>query len=414
MKPKTILSFLVLLISLSLAQSLQTVHADTAYDVNTPVKKKYKRALVVAGGGFQTAIFLGIIEGALKSPNPPDVIVATCGGSVAAAITNAFPNVEDRRKFLVEDYYESFRDVKLENNGFRYLIKSFFRVLGAAKSGVKEKIPPIFEDYMVNIPIDPKIMPKLNIPFNPQGIPIIIIAGELDPEFGPDHVGELRRGRKLVTQTFFTDPMTATLLEGFESPVAYPESTVRKETKTIIDKTLVQASRASISDFYGTSLQNIDGTFYVTGATDLYAIEVGEYVADEVIMTYKRPFPKMFQKAMKSVFRYDSNKRLKEVNAKDAAYWIDITDTNTTLAKEEFGPAINWLTWKVNLRMAKTFEEYDARVTKLWNYGEERAWEALNFSVRNWKCHVRERNKGNTDFNHPSVKSEPCPVKKQK
>src|SRR4051812_2247043 len=69
---------------------------------------KYKRAMVFSGGGFQTAMFLGMLEGVESLGVHPDVFVASCGGSLAAAIAHVYPDSGDRRKLLESEEFHDF------------------------------------------------------------------------------------------------------------------------------------------------------------------------------------------------------------------------------------------------------------------------------------------------------------------
>jgi hypothetical protein len=219
-------------------------------------------------------------------------------------------------------------------------------------------------------------------------------------------MGMLRNGKKIVKQTFFTDPHSAEILKGFRSPLATKKNTIAFETQTITDVSLFQAARASISDFYGTTPMLINGKYYITGATDLYPIEAARKLADEVIMVYKRPFNALFQVAMQGIFRYDNNQRLRDVNSQYADYWIDITDTNL-MEKTEIGPKISKYFTRIDLDIPKTYQEYVNRFQILFNYGKVRALEGLSKTKKNDKCHIRQKTKDNTDLSKDT-----CPRKK--
>src|SRR4051794_34557702 len=69
---------------------------------------KYKTALTFSGGGFQTAMFLGMLEGVENQGVHPDVLVSTCGGALAAAIAHVYPHSSDRKKLIESEEFHQF------------------------------------------------------------------------------------------------------------------------------------------------------------------------------------------------------------------------------------------------------------------------------------------------------------------
>jgi len=61
-------------------------------DAGPKAPKRFKRALIIAGGGITPAVGLGVIAGVEEKGWKPDVVLTTCGASMAAAIYNAFNN----------------------------------------------------------------------------------------------------------------------------------------------------------------------------------------------------------------------------------------------------------------------------------------------------------------------------------
>ncbi|MGZ3743093.1 MAG: hypothetical protein ACXWRA_04460, partial [Pseudobdellovibrionaceae bacterium] len=51
--------------------------------------KPFKRVLVISGGGLNPGLALGIIAGVQEKGWRPDLIIATCGAGLGAAINNS-------------------------------------------------------------------------------------------------------------------------------------------------------------------------------------------------------------------------------------------------------------------------------------------------------------------------------------
>jgi len=69
--------------------------------------EKYSTALVFSGGGPNVPMFLGILEGLESQGVRPDVIIGTCGGSIATALVRAIPDPEQRRKYVKSDEFRT-------------------------------------------------------------------------------------------------------------------------------------------------------------------------------------------------------------------------------------------------------------------------------------------------------------------
>jgi predicted acylesterase/phospholipase RssA len=59
--------------------------------------QKYERCMVLAGGGFRFAYYLGMHAAAVETGNKPDLLLASCGGAIAAAVIQALPDDRQRK-----------------------------------------------------------------------------------------------------------------------------------------------------------------------------------------------------------------------------------------------------------------------------------------------------------------------------
>lgn len=62
-------------------------------------KKPYPTVAVFSGGGTRYALYLGMYAAMQHYGVKPDLLIAACGGSIAANIINSFATDEQRKAF---------------------------------------------------------------------------------------------------------------------------------------------------------------------------------------------------------------------------------------------------------------------------------------------------------------------------
>ena len=70
-------------------------------------QSKKKVAMVFDGGGFRTAMFLGMLKGAEETGHTPDIIIGTCGGSIPAAIAHSIVGSDRQLEFVQSKPFHS-------------------------------------------------------------------------------------------------------------------------------------------------------------------------------------------------------------------------------------------------------------------------------------------------------------------
>jgi hypothetical protein len=72
------------------------IHARAACGMVRPMTqesyKPYKRCMVMGGGGFRFGIYIGMYAALRQAGKAPDVLLASCGGAIAAAIIHNLPD----------------------------------------------------------------------------------------------------------------------------------------------------------------------------------------------------------------------------------------------------------------------------------------------------------------------------------
>ena len=85
-------------------------------------KKPYPTVAVFSGGGTRYALYLGMYAAMQHYDVKPDLLIATCGGSIAANIINSFATDEQRKAFIQsEELYRFVQNTRMTR--FKMLYK---------------------------------------------------------------------------------------------------------------------------------------------------------------------------------------------------------------------------------------------------------------------------------------------------
>jgi len=340
--------------------------------MSTP-PQPYQRCMVMAGGGFRFGIYLGMFEALRQAGRAPDVILASCGGAIAATIIRNLPDDAARRAWLTSpDMYRfwcglrSTPRAKLAGT----LLRAARRRLSPSPAPL---VPDLFGDYLFELP------PQLPFPPEPARptVDVAILGGRL--LFGPEQVGQPRAGRKLYAETVFCGERAAALLAGMDSPLSDPRwgrHAVARELLTDGSVPVAAAARISISDMLYFRSQRHGAHEYIGGVVDLFPVEIARRLASEVVLEFKEAFEQMFSiPAWRSVLGLDGNARLRYANSQLADMRIDSSDVSAALPS----PLLQKLDWRRNrieLAMTPDHASFVELMDAQWRYGYERAMEA--------------------------------------
>lgn len=333
--------------------------------------KKFKRALVIAGGGITPGIGLGIIAGAREQGWEPDVIITTCGAALAAAIENAYHNSPDSLKFAKSvKFFDALSLVKLET-------KNAIKLRGVLSAYENlDLVPPVFDPRTV-LSVDQNLtgfLPASRFDTPQVGPRVVIVAAKA--QFSASDMGVKKKllNRDLFRQVYFTDPDTALSLKGLPSRVRtlFPQSYVATETEVITDKTAEQAIRASISDPMLINPGKIDDDFYMTGAVDLFPIETAHLLADEVMSTYPARLYKEYEDTLiESTFGFKQTQRALHAIQDNTVKWIDVSGIDDV----SFDPVTKLISIKSGI--PDSLDDFANGIQKQYEFGRSRVIEAI-------------------------------------
>ena len=337
--------------------------------------EKYQRCMVFAGGGFRFGIYLGMYAAARDAGRTPDVLLASCGGAIAAAIIQALPDDTQRLAWLGSPEMYVFW-CGLQSAPQASLATTLMQAAQRKLSRVKAPcIPDLFNQYLFDVPAQLPLPPALP---NPQ-LDVAIVGGKL--LYGPDEVGQARGQRKLFVETVLCSPRATALLDGMPSPFENPawgSHAIAKEVMTNNSLSVAEAARLSITDFYYFACHRHGADHYIGGVVDLFPIEIAHRLADEVMIEFKESFDQVFSiPAWRTVLGLDGNQRLKHVNAQHANVWFDTSDVSIVLARQQVEKKIDWRHNRVALAPPESHAIYKQYMQDQWDYGYQRGREAL-------------------------------------
>ncbi len=332
--------------------------------------KKYQRCMVMAGGGFHFGYYLGAYAALCESGLQPDVLLASCGGAIAAALIQALPDDAERRAWLsAPQMYHFWRG--LQSTSKAKVTHAFASAMRRRFLGHSAKyIPDLFHDYMFDIPA------QLPLPKNDQHhVDVAIVAGKLN--YAEHEVGQLRGQRKLFSEVIFCEPRAAGLLDSLASPLSdaiYGENAIATQLLTDTTMPMHDAVRASISDMFYFRCHSLGQADYIGGVVDLFPIEVANRLADSVIMELKGGYDETYGiPAIRTVLGFDGNRRLDHVLQQHADIWVDTADMEQHFLHQRIHQKIIWYKNKIQITTPKSYEDYVRMIAAQWEFGHGRA-----------------------------------------
>ncbi|TFW16711.1 patatin-like phospholipase family protein [Duganella callida] len=331
--------------------------------------------MVMGGGGFRFGIYIGMYAALREAGRAPDVLLASCGGAIAAAIIHQLPDPQAQKNWLSsEQMYRFWRGLRSTEHAVLYgtLLRAAKRKLSRTPVPV---IPDLFNDYLFEIP------PQL--PFPPAAdkpqVDVAIIGGRL--LFDAAEVGQPRGQRKLYEETVFCNERAAAALRGMASPLSdtrWGEHAIARSLHTDGSVPVTEAARISIADMVYFRCARYRGEEYIGGVLDLFPVEIARRLGTEVIMEFKEAFDQVFSiPAWRSVLGVDGNARLRYANSHLADMRIDSSDVSVVLKKQQLQQKLDWLRNRIELQMPPDYATFAQHVSDQWRYGYDRAREAL-------------------------------------
>lgn len=357
--------------------------------------------MVMAGGGFRFGYYLGMYAAAVETNNKPDLLLASCGGAIAAAVIQALPDDAQRKAWVSSAAMYQFL-CGLQSTPKAAIGRAFIHAV-KRRLNIRPAplIPDLFDDYFFDIPSQLPLPSPVSQTENPPAV--AIIGGKM--LFSKDEVGQQRDQRKLFTEVVFGNPHTAALLQGMHSPLSdtkWGQNAIAQQLQTDTGMPLSDAVRISISDMYYFPCHAHQAEHYTGGVVDLFPIELAKRLAQRVIMELKAPFNQALSvPAWRTVLGIDANHRLRHVHGQHADVWIDASDVDGLFDKRGMQMKVSWIRNRFSLLMPARYETYREDVEAQWQYGYQRGLEAFSNPSPNYKLHMRHATRHNRG--HPAT-----------
>jgi hypothetical protein len=331
--------------------------------------------MVFAGGGFRFGVYLGLYAAMCEAKREPDVILATCGGTVAASIIQGLPDDAQRKAWLSsEPMYRFWCQLRspAHTTFTGTLVQALQRRMCLARA---THVPDVFGTYLFDMPA---VMP-LPMPLKKADVDVVSLGGKL--LFGPHDVGQLRGQRKLFESTIFGPPRAAEILHGMALPFANSKWGEHTLAETMVMNTqmpLNTVARLGITDFYYFPCYAHGPDHYIGGVVDLLPIELAQRLADEVMIETKSLFDSFFSiPAWRAVLGLDGNQRIRHVNAQPVALRFDTIDAPEVLHHQQVRRQVDWRRNRISLKLPMDHATYVQHMNAQWEYGYERGLMAL-------------------------------------
>jgi predicted acylesterase/phospholipase RssA len=339
--------------------------------------QQYERCMVMAGGGFRFGIYIGMYDALCEAGRAPDVLLASCGGALAAASIALLPDPAQRRAFLASPEMYAYW-CALRSTRHAVLAGTLMRALRRKLSPRRVPlIPDLYHDFLFDLP---QVLPFPAPHAGPAAGPdVAILGGRL--LFGPDDVGQPRGARKLYEETVFCGPRAAALLDGMASPLSnarWGDHAIAGSLRCLDGVPLADAARLSIADMFYFRCQSYGGHDYIGGVLDLFPVEIAARLGREQVLEFKEAFDQTFAiPAWRAVLGVDGNARLKHANGVAAAMRIDTSEVSRTLARQQLQQRLDWRRNRIELQMPADYATFARFIDDQWRYGHERALEAV-------------------------------------
>ncbi len=303
---------------------------------------RFERAMIFSGQGTDFTAYIGMYDAAVDAGRPPDLIIATSGGAIAGVIITSYPNRTERNEFLSSHrLHEMMLSIHIDRPQTGPLLPRWTNWKLRA-IGIAPRPPQLFTKPLATKPNNFGIA-EADFPFglNPAAPRMILIAAECD--FTSTHA--LRPGKKLFTETWFTDPVTALRLQGIGSSIGekYPKSAVHANAKIVTDATVNEAMQASISEPYIFAPTRCQGRYYAGGVINLWPYELAQKLARETIVPKQGPFRQLIEDLIASVFEYAPKQRREEVDRLPVTWRVDMADSEEFTKDYSFWFHVKWV-----------------------------------------------------------------------
>jgi len=294
----------------------------------------FRHVLLFSGGSLDIHTLFGIYDAAVASGNPPDLLIATCGGALGAAIIRSIPDPAERAAFTASrEFYDYMRKIRYTDLSLLDVYSDLRKIAHLAveqtdPASPHRVVPDAFFERSIMHPENRYHYDEIDIRFDaprPGAPEVVILANRL--LYGREDVGKpVPPGTRLYVETVFCSERVARLLRAMplRSAVnaAFPDSFIAPEVSYETEVPLGAAARHSYSDPY---LVPVDGPYLTGAVNELTAYEITR-LAREATIRYPPQWDRIDGNLMKKFFGHDPWTATERYTSLYADRWVDTTD----------------------------------------------------------------------------------------
>lgn len=340
------------------------------------MKKWFHSSVIFSGGGTRFALYGGMYDALKNAGKTPDLMIASCGGAMAAAVINAFSEGTEQKKYLQsEEFYHFIKNIQLTEHR-KWSKLGFFALKKCLDFRNAPFIEDVFGTYLVELGQHlEQHFPSLgNLPFSAEK-PTIIIGSKI--LFQPNECGKKRDDKTLYQKVFFTDENTSKYIDNQKIIWKNHPQSLAKEILIKTDFSLMDAVRISISDMFYVPPVFRSGAYYAGGAIDLVPLELALSLSEEITAEKKQKYKSVEEAFVRAVLGFSANERLKSLDNFSVKNWVDTRDVNEVLRGFYPQKFIDWKKQQIAMNLPKTYEDFKESVLRQWNYGYERTLQTI-------------------------------------
>lgn len=341
--------------------------------------ERYQQALMLCGGGHQYPMLLGRYQALFDSGYRPDLLVATCGGSIIGHLIRAIDDPQQRLDWLSSEAMYRFwlSQTAGPGNKLHRLLPALLRRKILKNSS---NHPPDLEStwlFNFSAPFPTLPEPLANTP------DILVIGTQLNY----NHSGlKQTHSNAIFSEAVFCNERTASLVcantePSVSSPAvnaewsklqSAPSAMARLSKKIANDLVIYQdvppliSAQISVADCYYYAPVTYRDKQFIGGLMDLFPIELAQRCAHQVIAEKKADFDTLLASpAIKHVFGFDPQQRLKQYHKTENVTWLDKSTLSNTAGIYK---KLNWRTNSVQLKVDH-YAEFKAKIFAQYQLG---------------------------------------------
>lgn len=416
-----------------------------AYIMDLTVTQPYSRVQLFSGGGYRFGYYLGSYAALCAHKRQPDLILGTCGGSLAALLVDIAPDPQQLKQLVESKALYKVVRASQPRQGFNTLInhqstkpsyfyQAFKRLILSQQSGRLASIQQqethaellaelqryaMFEIANEAYWLDELVQLKQNSSLNTSLTPdIAIVASRLVTEHskttsaliketqivnskkssGQTQINKQQVGAKLQEILFSPAKLLPCLQSGssLHPPLRcptyrYAPKRIFKDIHIVDEWDIKQAVRASMADMYYLQPTLVPQLGWCLGGViDLTPIELASKFGQTVFAETKNPYDKLLAApAIKRIFGFDPNQRLNAIRSyqgnipqQNSMHWLPFADNAKALAGQHARKRVNIRAGQIDV----LHTNYDAFVQQMqaqWRYGYERTVDYLQLNILN-------------------------------